>query len=381
MKRTMIYASMFTVAVFFTLGICQVSEAADNVKTIRIHSQMPVGNYLTKSVDLFISEATKRSNGSLKFIHYPAQQLYKDSTICEAVPKGLIEMGMAMNISPWNGKAPEVNLAGLTCVWDDYDHYVRYSYDYVNGGGFEQYLYDIGKKKMNLINLGAYPYGRNMELLSKTPIRTEADWKGKKIRASAHAQNVFSEAMGATSIFTSSSETYMALQHGVMDGIQTGLTSMVSRKWMEIAKHVTDIPGLFPYEYHTFMNLDFWNSLDKTQKKVIMDSWLVAARYDEKEVYEEFATNKKILEKNGVTYYTLPKDVADAWKKKGIPKIKELLIKPAVGGNETEYNRILQMIEKTKNLPPSSDKPENYDLPFKMYDSWHKWFSSKEGLN
>ncbi len=379
MKRMVIYASILTVVVFISGGLCQVTQATD-VKTIRVHSQMPVGNYLTRSVDLFIAEATKRSNGSLKFIHYPAQQLYKDSTISEAVPKGLIEMGMAMNISPWNGKAPEVNLAGLTCVWDDYDHYVRYAYDYVNGGGFEQYLYDVAKKKMNVINLGAYPYGRNMELLSRTPIRTEADWKGKKIRASAHAQNVFSEAMGATSIFTSSSETYMALQHGVMDGIQTGLTSMVSRKWMEIAKHVTDIPGLFPYEYHTFINQDFWNTLDKTQKKAILDAWLVAAKWDEKAVYEDFAASKAILEKSGVTYYNLPTDVAMAWKKKGIPMIQEKLIKPAVGGNMTEYNKILQMIEKTKNLPPSSDKPENYELPFKMYDLWHQWFSSKEGL-
>jgi TRAP-type C4-dicarboxylate transport system substrate-binding protein len=172
----------------------------------------------------------------------------------------------------------------------------------------------------------------------------------------------------------------MALQHGVMDGIQTGLTSMVSRKWMEIAKHVTDIPGLFPYEYHTFINQDFWNTLDKTQKKAILDAWLVAAKWDEKAVYEDFAASKAILEKSGVTYYNLPTDVAMAWKKKGIPMIQEKLIKPAVGGNMTEYNKILQMIEKTKNLPPSSDKPENYELPFKMYDLWHQWFSSKEGL-
>ncbi len=373
-------SSILAVIVLISV-IAVYSSVSAKTRNVRVHSQMPVGNYLTKAVDLFITEATERSGGTLKFTHYPAQQLYKDTTIVEAVPDGLIEIGAAMNISPWAGKASEVNLAAMTGVWDDYDHYVRYCYDKENGGGFEHYLYDIAKTKLNAVNLGGFPYSRNQVPIFKDPLKNMEDWKGRKIRAGTKSQSIFSEALGAPPVFMSSSETYMAMQRGIIQGAQSGLSTHVSRKWYEVAKNIAYIDGLFPFQFHTFINLDFWNSLTKDQKKAIAEAWLVAAKYDEKAAYEDEIRCRKILEENGVEIWDVPKEEADKWKKASVSLIKEKLILPAVGNDQAKADEVLQMIENTRGLPASSDLPEKYEVPFKMLDNWHKWFMEKEGLN
>ena len=369
---------VFFVVAFMAFGFTGFAAAKSDVRTVRVHSQMPVGHFLTKSVDLFITEATERSDGTLKFIHYPAQQLYKDTTIAEAVPEGLIEVGAAMNVSPWAGKAPEVNLVALTCMWDDYDHYARYCYDKENGGGFEYMLYDIAKKKLNVVNLGGYPYARNQIPNFTTPVRTAADWKGKKIRGMG-ALSVFAMGMGASPVFMSSSETYMALQRGLLDGAMSGLSTHLGRKWYEVAKNIVYVDAMFPYEFHTFINLDFWNSLTKKQKRAIADAWYVAAKYDEKEAYvKELDCRKKLIAK-GVDIWDVPKETADAWKAKVRPLVREKLILPAVGNDPKRADEILKMVDNTSGLPKSTD-PMKLEVPYKMLEVWHQWFLEKEDL-
>jgi len=229
--------------------------------------------------------------------------------------------------------------------------------------------------------LGCYPYARNHCLMTKKPVHTAADWKGLRIRTGTKANAVFTEEMGGSSVFMSSSDAYLAFQRGVMDGAQSGLTTFVARKWFEVAKYVAYVPVLLPESFFTFVNQDFWKSLSKKQKRALADAWLVAAKFDEKAAYEDEFLSRQILEKNGVKIYDVPKSESDTWKKKAIPAMKAKLILPAVDGNKAEAEKIWKMIESTKNLPASKDKPQMYEVPFAMYDLWHGWFLEKEGLN
>ena len=374
---------LFTLAFLMTVSFVLVmftDHACARARMVRVHSQMPVGHYLTKAVEVFIKTATEKSGGTLKFKHFPAQQLYKDREVVEAIPDGLIEMGVAMNISSWSGKMGEVNLGTLSSVWNDYDHYCRYLYDYKNGGGFNCYLYEKAKDKLNVVNLGSFPYARNHAVLTKSSIKSLDDWKGKKIRTGTKANAVFSEAIGASSVFMSSSETYMAMQRGVIDGAQSGFTSFTSRKWYEVAKYVTNVNCLLPEAFFTFVNKDFWESLDKKQRRAIIDGWYAAALFDERAAYEGELEARKVLEDNGVTIYDVPIDIEKQWKEKAVPSMKETLILTAVGGDKAEAGKIWQMIEATRNLPPSSDAPNKYEVPMNMYKMWYAWLLEKEGL-
>ena len=375
MKKT---SAVVLLAAVFLLGTYGTVFAAK--KIVRIHSQMPVGHYMTNAVELFMKEATARSDNTLVFKHYPAQQLYKDKDAVEAIPEGLVEMGMGMNISSWSGKMSEVNLGVLSSVWKDYDHYVHYLYDYENGGGFNNHLYKLAKEKLNVVCLGSYPYARNHATIANTPIKTLDDWKGKKLRVGTKSNAVFLEAMGASTIFMSSSEVYMAMQRGVIEGAQSGFTSFVSRKWFEVAKYVTDLPCMLPEAFYTFVNLDFWNSLDKKQRKAIIDAWVIAAKFDEKAAYEDEFKARETLAKNGVEIYEVPKADELKWKERATPAIRKNLILPAVNGDQQEADKIWAMIEKTRTLPESTDTPAKFEVPMQMYDMWYDWLIKEEGL-
>ena len=73
-KRFMFLILPMLVVAILIGSICDVFAAGKVIK-IKLCSQMPVGHYNTVALENFIKDAEKRSNGVLKFTHFPAGQL------------------------------------------------------------------------------------------------------------------------------------------------------------------------------------------------------------------------------------------------------------------------------------------------------------------
>ncbi len=85
-------------------------------------------------------------------------------------------------------------------------------------------------------------------LSSRTPIRTLADLKGKKIRVFASKfQTAAFETLGATPIAMSTGDVLPALQQGAIDGAISGITVFNAMHFQDAAKYVTEInqPPIF----------------------------------------------------------------------------------------------------------------------------------------
>ena len=85
-------------------------------------------------------------------------------------------------------------------------------------------------------------------LASKAPIRTLADFKGKKIRI--FASDFQSEALkrlGATPVAMTLADVLPALQQGAIDGAIAGITVFSAFHYQDAAKYVTEInqPSIF----------------------------------------------------------------------------------------------------------------------------------------
>jgi TRAP-type transport system periplasmic protein len=85
-------------------------------------------------------------------------------------------------------------------------------------------------------------------LVSKTPIRTLADFKGKKIRI--FASDFQSEALkrlGATPVAMTLGDVLPALQQGTIDGAIAGITVFSAFHYQDAAKYVTEVnqPSIF----------------------------------------------------------------------------------------------------------------------------------------
>ena len=85
-------------------------------------------------------------------------------------------------------------------------------------------------------------------IISKTPIRHLADFKGKKIRVFASKfQTTALERLGATPVAMTLGDVLPALQQGAIDGAVAGMGPFVSMHFQDAAKYVveTNQPGIF----------------------------------------------------------------------------------------------------------------------------------------
>jgi TRAP-type mannitol/chloroaromatic compound transport system substrate-binding protein len=149
-----------------------------------------------------------------------------------------------------------------------------------NDKGLEllQTLYDhhFGDK---LHVIGCGPYAREA-LVVTSPIRTLADMKGKKIRApEGLASEVFRQ-VGATPVSLPFSETYTALETGLVDAADaSALVNNEALGMHKIAKSPI-YPGIHSQAVHSFsLNKSVWEGLTK-QQQTIVEVWYNAA-YDD----------------------------------------------------------------------------------------------------
>jgi TRAP-type C4-dicarboxylate transport system substrate-binding protein len=68
-----------------------------------------------------------------------------------------------------------------------------------------------------------------------------------------------------------SSEVYMALQRGTIDGVVSGVQSIIKRKWNETCKYLTATNGTFS-PWLVTVNLKFWNKLPEDIQKAVLEA-------------------------------------------------------------------------------------------------------------
>jgi TRAP-type transport system periplasmic protein len=106
-------------------------------------------------------------------------------------------------------------------------------------------------------------------LISKTPLRALADFKGKKVRVFASPfQTVAFERLGMTPVSMTLGDVLPALQVGTIDGSITGIGPIVNFHMADAAKYVTEInqPEIFLI---TEVNAKWYESLPKDLQQIV----------------------------------------------------------------------------------------------------------------
>lgn len=107
-------------------------------------------------------------------------------------------------------------------------------------------------------------------LVTKFPMNSLDDLKGKKIRVYAKSQADFLSALGAQPVNMAFAEVYSALERGTVDGAVSGPDAIPGLRLYEVAKYVTDLQlGQSPG--HLIVSRKSWDALPADLKKVIED--------------------------------------------------------------------------------------------------------------
>jgi len=117
------------------------------------------------------------------------------------------------------------------------------------------------------------------EVLSNVPLRTLADWNGKKIAVIGRYFGRWLEPAGVVPVVSPAGERYTQLQTGVVDGELLWLDLTYSFSLHEQAKYITLSGfGSFPAE-DLMINLDSYNRLSPEVQKVLVEVGLESEMY------------------------------------------------------------------------------------------------------
>lgn len=169
-------------------------------------------------------------------------------------------------------------------------------------------------------------------LASRTPVHSLEDLVGNTIRATGLSAKIV-ESLGGTAIGMAQSDTYEALQKGVVNATFCPVETLKGWKQGEVINYVTDTPAIgYTTTMFVTMNLERWNSLPQDIQKIFTD---VSEEWVEKHGLawnEADAAGRKMLEELGKTTYVLPVAETARWRAKITPVLDQFSTKAEAKG-------------------------------------------------
>jgi TRAP-type C4-dicarboxylate transport system substrate-binding protein len=282
-----------------------------------------------------VEEVTK---GRVKIQIYPNQTLCKGTQVWKAVKDGIADMGWfllgyAQGLAPY---ADVITLPGLPfktgeqgseMLWKLYEK-------------FPEMREQLAENKILILHTGA----PMILLMPKKPVRTLEDLQGMKVRSHGGPIVEAYKKWGATPVFLSMPDCYMAMQKGTVDAIGALYEPMPGFRLHEVTKHVTENTPLNAGHMAIFMNKDKWNSLPKDIQDAIMSvSGLEGAKFFGRNFFDssDAPVKKMIQEETDISIYTLPDEERQRWVDIGGKPVWEEWVKRLESQGHSKAQEIL----------------------------------------
>lgn len=251
------------------------SLAADRV--LKIQTSANASHFtLGYLMDNWAPQLEAMTGGTLGIELLPIESVVPRRETPEAVGIGILDGDMT-SINYFSGKDPAFALMGdLIAGYDSADQIQTFC---ASGGGKEmlQKLYDAHYEGIHVIGCGAYA---REAFVSTVPIRGVADLEGLKIRSpEGLAADVFRRA-GAAPVSLPGSETYGALEKGVIDAADNSAYANNDANGMHKIAGYPIFPGIHSTPILQFtVGQEVWDSLTEAEQ-VSLEVWYVAAYND-----------------------------------------------------------------------------------------------------
>lgn len=281
-------------------------KKADQKVTLKMATALPSSHPLVKAMDTLKTKANEKSKGSVTIQIYPAGQLYNDKNMNDAIISGGIDMGLN-TVGRWATIVPAMDIFDVPFIFPSYEK-VDKAIDSGLGEKLGSELLKKGVRPLIWADYGFVQYANNKKL-----VKTPADFDGLKIRGYSKYSAETIKAMGASSVTMGSSEVYMGIQRGTIDGQTSGTTAMRDRKMYEVHKYLTVTNHASP-EFIVAINEKSYSKLNADQKKA-----LDAAALEVRDMIRANAKAEDLkaladLKAKGMEVYEVPENELQAWR-------------------------------------------------------------------
>jgi len=229
-SKKSLFCIIIVLAVAVSFVLIQAEPSLAKSMTLKVSHQFAKGDVRDQMARVFGEMVTKRTNGEIKFRHYPAKSLFKPKEQWDAMRKGALDLSV-FPLDYASGKLPQLSITLMPCSVANIQQ------------GLTWRNKPIGKKVDALMQTNGV---RNLVwawfdggLGSKIrQIKVPADVKGTKLRAAGKKFEFMMGEAGASITSMPSSETYHALSTGVLDTMLTSSASFVSYRLYEVLKYI-----------------------------------------------------------------------------------------------------------------------------------------------
>ncbi|MEW5913967.1 MAG: TRAP transporter substrate-binding protein DctP [Thermodesulfobacteriota bacterium] len=266
--------------------------AAAKDYTLRIQSVYAEVGHGPQMLVKFAAKVEQYTKGQVKVKLFWPGQLVPLKEGFDAVGKGMME-GLYSCLIYYGGIMPEGKTEWLPFSWRD----AQEAFDIYTKAGYLKLLREASAKH-KVFYLSPI-ITADMGFMTSFPVKTLADFKGKKLRATG-VDGLVVKTMGAAAVTLPASDLYISMQRGTVDGITYPYYTLNTLKLNEVVKCVV-LPGVHtPSITGIYLNSGFWKSLPANLQKLIEKAAL--------ETFQQSAQASKTWDQEGL----------DAAKAKGL---------------------------------------------------------------
>ncbi len=206
---------------------------AAEARELRMGLITPPSHVWTKVAQRVAEKLPEATKGELTVAVFPAGQLGSEQEMFQQMSAGLLDAGL-MTAAITSLRAPSLQGWFTPYLFADVSSAIKAA-DTPAAGKMLEELEGAG-----LHGLGYTFAGMRHILMKDAPVKSAADLANKKIRIVPFpAMKTWWEAVGAVPTPVNLTETYQALQTGLLDGIDIDLDALVGLKFNEVAKGLT----------------------------------------------------------------------------------------------------------------------------------------------
>ena len=289
------------------VGCSPTEETPESPRVLKVSHFMPAGTpYAIAYCDNLLDKITERSGGSIKFEVYPAGQLFGVENTLEMVGSGTADIGFTIT-AYHAGKLPLCTGLELPFAYDTLQEQVDKTHE-----ALPFIVEELQKFNCTAIGVVASTF-THIFTADKAVTKME-DLEGLIIRGPGGYSTMALNCLGAATVSFPSSDIYIALQKGTIDGVAISTPSVVAYKLGELLHHAT----MAAYATHNgpiVFNLDTWSSLPEETQQIFIE-----AAYEN--AYETIVTLggmeeqviKDLQESYGMEVYELTLEERVRWK-------------------------------------------------------------------
>ena len=311
------------------------APAARAAQKIRIAGNFAIDHSSSIAMNRFAKELAKLTNGELTADVFPAMQLGGAKENVDQVRSGALLM-------TWIGMAylsrtvPELEAVSLPFVFPDRKTAFRVI-DSPVGDLLNRKLAQKGYTSLGYMELGSRNVTNNVR-----PIKTIDDFKGLKIRLQPNKTHIATfRALGANPVSMGIKEVYSALQQGVLDGEENPYSIILTKKFNEVQKYLSDSGHFFDFII-VVANKKRFDSLKPAFRKAIRKAMSDAITWQRARAAKEDKTSKQALIDSGMTFTPLSPALRAALKKRTSGVVDKL--KKRIGSDVIDA--VLEQVQK-----------------------------------